>query len=169
MARAIRAVVLSIPALLLLLSTVFAADVPQAVLRAVVGVLAVVGCYEVLAYSAGHTSSVASPIPLRINLAIPRPIKILELSSLFILTVSVFKLFEQLLRGSHPAAVSLSIAASYFIRKLLKPVFSEGRLVRKLVVVSFSVSVFWVFSSDSDIKYVESLTRFLEEVVRDAL
>ncbi|MEM2414051.1 MAG: hypothetical protein QW109_05480 [Sulfolobales archaeon] len=158
---------LSLPIVFLLIAVLLAPEAPRTILRTVVGVLAALGCYEVLLYSAGYTSRLEHVIPTRLSIKRPSLSSLLEYVSLFMLASSIFKLLESSLYTSYPVVIALSLVATYFTRRLLKSVLTT---LKQKSFVAFVVSAVFVTQvSDYDIGYLQTLLRFLEEVVRNAL
>ena len=160
---------LSLPVVFLLAVILLAPEAPRVVLRTVIGVLAALGCYEVLLYSAGYTSRTESLIPLRLSLRSPSPPTLLEYVSLFVLTGSTFKLLEGIFQVSNPVVIALSMVAAYFLRRTLKSVLTGGGLKRMSAAVFVVGVVFSTTTSDSDIRYLQNLLKLLDEVVRNVL
>ncbi len=165
----LRVALLSLPAVLVATAVLLAPEASRAVLRAAVGLLAAVGCYEVLLHSAGLTSRPEPVIPLRIPLGSPRLSKLLEAFLVFVLLGAIFRLLEDVLHGDYPLVVASSAIAALVLSRLLRFLLSGGGFARRLVLVSLASASLLLLSSDSDFRYLQSLLKLLEEVVRSAL
>lgn len=167
--RALQLVLASLPAVLVSVAVLLAPEPSSAILRAAIGVLATVGCYEVLLYAAGCTSRVEPVLPIRLSLENPSPGKLLELVVTFILMGSVYRLLEHAFQKNYPIAAVLSVFAAYLLRRQLKSVFSGRSLRKKAIALSVAVALFSTSLSDADVRYLQTLLRLVEEVVRNAL
>ncbi len=165
----LRAALFLLPAVLIAVAIALTPEAPRAVLRAAVGLLAAVGYYEVLLYSAGYTSRPEPAIPLRIPLGSPKSSKLLEAALVFVLLGASFRLLEGAFREDYPLVLASSAVAAYILGRLVRSLLSSGGFAGRLVLVSLALGSLHLFYSDSDFRYLQSLLRLVEEVVRSAL
>lgn len=165
----LRAALLSVPAVLVAAAVLQAPEAPRAVLRAAVGLLAAVGCYEVMLYSAGYTTRPEPMIPLMIPLRAPRSSELLRAILTFALLGALLRLLESALRGDRLIALASSAIVAYLLGRSLGPLLAGGGPLRRLMLVPLASALLLLLLSDSDFRYLQSLLRLVEEVVRSAL
>ncbi len=162
-----------IPILLVVTTAALAVALTESVsevfVRLVVGVLGVIGCGEVVLYSAGYTSKLDHLIPLRLRLRTPGLRKILIGLLAFVVGMSIYNMLLYLTPNiDRVVAAAISALTTYFVTRGLSRAISSSPLTLIIVTV-VAVIALVELSSDDDYAYVENLLKLFEEVIRHAL
>ncbi|MCX8185240.1 MAG: hypothetical protein RMI56_01525 [Sulfolobales archaeon] len=167
--KVVRATLFSLPVIVLSISVLMPAGAPQTVLKVAIGILAVIGYYEVLPHLAGYSLRVEPVIPLKLPLRNPSTVKLLESVSTFFTTWAILRLFDTLLRGNYVLFAISATATWYLAMRVLRSILTKGGLAARATAVVFTALSLVLVLVDSDFKYIEILLKLVEEVVRDTL
>lgn len=152
------------------LSVATAPEPSRALIRAAVGFLATLGYWETLLHLSGYLTRVEPPLTLRLRLRLRTPVAYLKALATFVSGASAYRLSELLATGSAVLPPAVALAVAYVVKRLLDSAErSTRRGIAVLMLVLATSALALVVLSDGDLKYLESLAKLAEEVVRRAL
>lgn len=157
-------------ATLVAVSVAAAPEPSRALLRAAVGFVATLGYWEVLLHLTGYLPRVEPPVTVRLGLRLGTPAVYLKALASFTSGASAYRVAEVLANASGVLPLVAALLVAYVVKRVLD---SAGRGVRGgvvLLVVAVATSVLALTAlTDGDLKYIESIAKLVEEVVRRAV